>query len=99
MKIYDLPAPDAKSFYGKAKVYHFDDGTRVLKSYDTDVLRVDPDGTPHRLDSLWARQTGWSATTGRHVKAFCGLKKAAFLALPLERNDTLIRLVGAWSKM
>lgn len=93
MRVYDLQALDARSFYGKAKVLHFDDGTLVLRSYNTDVLRVDPDGTPHRLDSLWARETGWSATTGRHVKALCGLNKAAFMALPLEHNDVLLRMV------
>lgn len=30
------------------------------------------------LVKLW---DGWSATTGRHIKAFCGLNKAAYMAL------------------
>ena len=30
------------------------------------------------LVRLW---DGWSATTGRHIKAFCGLNKAAYMAL------------------
>ena len=25
---------------------------------------------------------GWSQTTGKHIKAFCGLDKAGFMALP-----------------
>lgn len=32
---------------------------------------------------LWR---GWTATTGRHIKAFCGLNKKEFLNLPLNNN-------------
>ena len=67
---YELdPVDGRKSFYGKAVVKVMDDGTEVLRSYETDVIMRKPDGT---LVRLWG---GWSATTGRHVFAFCGINK------------------------
>lgn len=72
MKRYELmPTEDmhVKSFYGKAIVEEDDDGNKTLTSYETKVIRIDSDGTLHRL---W---DDWSSTTGRHVKAFCGLTK------------------------
>lgn len=72
------PADGHKSFYGKAYVKAFADGDEVLHSYGTPVLRRNADGT---LVRLW---NGWSATTGRHILAFCGIHKADFLALPCE---------------
>lgn len=79
MKQYELPPVDGhKSFYGKAVVLAHDDGTEVLRSYKTEVMRRNPDGT---LVRLWG---GWSATTGRHIKAFCGLDKKGFDKLPIE---------------
>lgn len=70
-KVYQLnPVDCRKSFYGKALVKVYDDGTEVLQSYDTDVMKRTPDGT---LVRLW---WDWSATTGRHIYAFCGLRKA-----------------------
>ena len=72
LRVYQLaPADRHKSFYGKALVKVMDDGAEILQSYDTDVMRRNPDGT---LVRLW---WGWSATTGRHIAAFCGLNKAA----------------------
>ena len=64
------PVDGRKSFYGKAWVKEYADGTQVLRSYETDVMRRNPDGT---LVRLW---WNWSATTGRHIFAFCGLRKA-----------------------
>lgn len=76
---YDLtPCTSQKSFYGKAKVHIYADGTKLLQSYDTIVLRVYPDG---RMVRSWS---GWSATTGKHIRSFCGLNKAGYLALPYE---------------
>jgi hypothetical protein len=73
IRTYDLvPCDSHKSFYGKAVVRDYDDGTSVLRSYATDVMRRDADGTLHRL---WG---GWSATTGRHVAAFAGINKAVW---------------------
>lgn len=70
MKTYELnPTDSRKSFYGKAIVKVMDDGTEILQSYQTDVIKRTPDG---KLKRLWG---GWSATTGRHISAFCGLNK------------------------
>lgn len=80
-QIADIREPSPigrKSFYGKCKVYRMKDGTEYLQSYDTIVMRRDPDGTLHRT---WS---GWSATTGRHVAAFCGYNKAAWDRMTVE---------------
>lgn len=66
-----------KDFYGKALTLTYDDGTVILRSYYTKVVVKFPDGEIFRL---W---DGWSQTTGRHIKAFCGLNKREFEALPL----------------
>ena len=77
MKMYELsPTDSRKSFYGKARVLVEDNGTETLYSYDTAIIKRIPGG---ELVRLWA---GWSATTGRHIAAFCGLNKAGFMALP-----------------
>ena len=77
MKMYDLiPTDGRKSFYGKAKVEISPDGSETLYSYNTPVIKKTASGD---LVKLWA---GWSATTGRHIAAFCGLNKAGFMALP-----------------
>ena len=73
-----MPTNNQKSFYGKAIILTFSDGSRVLRSYSTYVAKIDSDGTIKRL---WG---GWSATTGKHIASFCGLNKKAFTALPLE---------------
>lgn len=77
---YDLsPTDGRKSFYGKTYfIYDNATGTSTLYSYDTPTIKRLADGTMFRL---WF---GWSATTGRHIAAFCGLNKAGFLALPGE---------------
>lgn len=82
MRIYELiPNDSHKSFYGKAKVMeHTSTGTRVLYSYDTPVLVEHADGTYSRL---W---NGWSATTGKHIRTFCGMSKKEYLKLPLCRK-------------
>ena len=70
-RFYELiPTDGRKSFYGKAIVKVAEDGSEILQSYDTDVMKRTPDG---ELVRLWS---GWSATTGRHIYAFCGLRKA-----------------------
>lgn len=74
-----IPNDGRKSFYGKAVVHVLTDGTKVLQSYDTMVVEMGADGT---LTKLW---DGWTATTGRHIRAFCGLNKAEFDKLPLKR--------------
>ena len=77
LKMYELtPNNGQKSFYGKARVIIAADGTETLYSYDTAIIKRLPDGT---LIKLWG---GWSNTTGKHIKAFCGLNKAQFFKLP-----------------
>jgi hypothetical protein len=79
MKSYELqPIGSVKSFYRKAIVIIDDDGNETLKSYDTEVIRRDKDGTLHRL---W---DDWSATTGRHIKAFCGINKKQWDEMEIE---------------
>ena len=84
MRLFEMrelsPLPgQQKSFYGKAKVRQLHDCQR-LESYDTPVLEVYQDGTVCRL---WC---GWSNTTGRHIKAFCGMSKKEFCSLPLREK-------------
>lgn len=64
MKIYTLDARfDArKSFYGKAHVIDYENGTFELQSYDTIVSRC-IDGKVEELGK-------WSQTTTRHQKEF-----------------------------
>lgn len=68
--VYELHPTDGRaSFYGKAIVERKSDGSEVLYSYLTPVLRRNADGT---ISRLWS---GWSLTTGRHIKAFAGISK------------------------
>lgn len=77
MKRYELtPNNGRKSFYGKAIVEIDNAGNETLISYNTPIITRTNNG---ELVRLWG---GWSATTGRHIAAFCGLNKAAFMALP-----------------
>ena len=64
MKIFELvPRHDArKSFYGKAHVIDYEDGTLELQSYDTIVSRC-VNGKVEELGK-------WSMTTTRHQKEF-----------------------------
>lgn len=76
MKIYELsPVDSHKSFYGKAKVIISDNRSEVLYSYDTPIIRRNASG---KLERLWS---GWSATTGNHIAAFCGLNKKQYEAM------------------
>ncbi len=77
MTIYELtPTNNQASFYGKAKIVIDDDGAETLISYDTPIIKRTVDG---KLSRLWF--DGWTATTGRHIKSFCGLNKKQFMAL------------------
>lgn len=76
MKIYELkPATNQKSFYGKAVVQVDDNGNETLYSYNTPIIKKCVDGT---YKKLW---DGWTATTGKHIRSFCGLSKAEFIEL------------------
>ena len=76
-KIYELrPVNGQKSFNGKALVQIEKDGSEILLSYCTPIIKRAVNGDLTRL------YAGWSQTTGKHIKAFCGLDKAGFMALP-----------------
>ena len=76
MRKYELiPTDGRKSFCGKAVVVVEDNGTETLYSYGTPIIKRLVSG---ELVKLWS---GWSATTGRHIQAFCGLNKAAYMNL------------------
>lgn len=77
MATYELiPTNGRKSFYGKATVERCG-GYETLYSYGTPIATKRPDGTIKRL---WG---GWTATTGAHIKSFCGLNKKQFMSLPM----------------
>lgn len=79
-----IPNNGRKSFYGKAVVDTLDDGSQVLYSYNTPIIKKYPNGELKRL------YDGWSATTGNHIKSFCGLDKKGFLNLEYEQfNESL----------
>lgn len=81
MRKYELiPTDGRKSFYGKAVVIVEDNGTETLYSYNTPIIKRLVSG---ELVKLW---DGWSATTGRHIKAFCGLNKAGYEKLELVKK-------------
>lgn len=74
---YELhPTDGRKSFYGKALVLPDDKGGLTLYSYGTPIIHKDVNG---KLTRLYFGE--WTLTTGRHVKAFCGLDKKQFEAL------------------
>lgn len=76
MRKYELiPMTEQKSFYGKAVVVVEDNGTETLYSYGTPIVKRLVSG---ELVKMW---DGWTATTGKHIKAFCGLNKAAYMSL------------------
>lgn len=70
-----MPNDGRKSFYGKAIVEIDNEGSETLYSYGTPILTKRANG---EMVKHW---NGWSATTGRHIKAFCGLNKAQYTAL------------------
>lgn len=73
LKTYELhPTQNQKSFYGKAIVKVDENGTETLYSYETPIISKNKDG---KLTRLWFDYT---PTTGKHIKAFCGLNKAEF---------------------
>lgn len=78
MKCELMPTNGAKSFYGKCYVEKDENGNEVLYSYGTKIMKRKADGALTRSRGLW------SATTGRHIKAFCGLNKSEFMKLTIE---------------
>lgn len=57
-----------KSFYGKAHViYDYDNNYVTLRSYNTDVCRIEKGVHGWKFRKLW---NGYSATTMRHILDF-----------------------------
>jgi hypothetical protein len=87
MEIYELqPRNGRASFYGKAKVKVNKDGSEVLLSYDTPIIKRNVNGELMRLyrcDSDFIN--GVSCTTCSHLISFCGLHKKDFLKLPYRK--------------
>ena len=61
--------------YMQAWIKKYDDGSEILMSYNTDVVKKTPDGRYIRLWSLW------SSSTSKQVRAYCN---RAFRSLPFE---------------
>ena len=77
--VYELiPIDGRKSFYGKARVEIDENGIETLISYNTPIIKKYPGGKLVKLFS------GWTQTTGRHIKAFCGLNKQQYIKLDSE---------------
>lgn len=76
---YDLtPTNGRKSFYGKAKVFCFRNGDKILQSYSTKVIKMTCDGKLF----LTKKEFNYSTTTSAHIKSFCGLNKSEAIKLP-----------------
>lgn len=77
MKKYGLLNDSGKPFVcGAPFVEVGGNGTETLFSYCTAICERDSAGNIRRI---W---NGWTQTTGKHIKAFCGLNKAQFMELP-----------------
>ena len=92
--VYDLkPVSGQKSFYGKAQVIRVK-GATYLRSYDTIVCAIDDSG---KFVRMW---WGYSATTMRHVNAFCKLyglpavNKVYWESLPINKPVWLNNAAG-----
>lgn len=74
-ELLPLESQHQKSFYRKATVEVDKKGNQTLYSYGTRIIEKTADGS---LVKCWY---GWSATTGKHIFAFCGLRKKEYEAL------------------
>lgn len=92
MKKFELPAVNQKSFYGKAIVIEYSKDLVVLKSYDTEVARIESG----RFVRMWG---GYSSTTMKHVNAFLGFYglpggcKKWWDSLPVDSNNILTKII------
>ena len=81
MKQYGLLNEKGENFCcGCPSVMIDDKGTEHLFSYYTEIMTRTKAG---KMTRIW---DGWSNTTGKHIKAFCGLNKAGFCALPMAKK-------------
>ena len=85
------PVNGQKSFYGKAVIEINDDGSETLYSYKTKICTKTKTGEIIRhYNGVTAdgKNVGFTATTLTHVKSFCGLNKADFIAIPYTGRNT-----------
>ena len=76
IKVYQLKDESGNYFAGGSPFVVVDgNGNEVLFSYFTEIMARKADG---RMTRAW---DDWTWTTGRHIKAFCGLCKKDFLEL------------------
>ena len=79
--MYELiPRPEQgqESFYGRAKVIILPDDTEQLYSYDK-LICENHNG---QIIRRWPDNKKLSMTTAKHIKAFCGMTRKEFLAIP-----------------
>lgn len=74
-KVYKFQTDKRRLNYMQAWIKTYNDGTEILQSYNTDVVRKNPDGTYTRL---WH---SWSPSTSKQVRAYCG---RSFRDIPFE---------------
>lgn len=81
-----------KSFYGKARVIEFSDGSIFLVSYDALMCKIEEG----ELVYTYAGRDSWSCTTGRHLVEFSrqyggdyGGKKSVHSARAISWQDSL----------
>lgn len=85
MKYELTPKDGRKSFYRKAFV-EVVNGEEKLISYETPIA-IKKDGKIIRIFDGYTSDgeyVGFTATTLRHIKAFCGMNKKEFTALPFK---------------
>lgn len=95
MKKYELaPIDSRKSFYGKAIVTEYSEKLAILKSYGTEVARIE-NGVFVRM---WS---GYSQTTQRHINAFrsvYGLETITgtkWKKLPVDTHNPIVNIIKA----
>ena len=104
MKKYELIPEhvNQKSFYEKAVVTVYGDGSSELKSYDTIVCGITASGEFKRY---WC---GFSATTAKHIHEYRlqngldGICKKEWLNLPVVERDfteTLVKMIDDYNKL
>ena len=93
-KFEPIPIDGRQSFYGKAIVMEYSEKLAILKSYGTEVARIE-NGVFVRM---WS---GYSQTTQRHVNAFLhtyGLKTITgteWKKLPVDAHNPIINIIKA----
>lgn len=93
-KFEPIPIDGRQSFYGKAIVTEYSDKLAILKSYGTEVARIE-NGVFIRM---WS---GYSQTTQRHVNAFrsvYGLETITgteWKKLPVDTHNPILNIIKA----